>query len=362
MKEFVGSILAIFFICLYYGGCALVLKNKLIINTVKKITRKQWIFAVSVIILTALFLYYVLLQNNGVYYWDYGGYWTMSVRMTSTIFSHPKQALIKLYNSIQYDDYGYLACMFIVLPLRLIGNSYVSYCMINFFMFLVPAFFMIWIIIMALLDTSKEKSYLFFLIFSSNIFVLRALLEGFIDVVILLPMSILFFYLIMMDFEEKIRLKDVYIGTLLSLILILRRYTAFYILAYGCVMIVVALGNIKVWLIDKVLRKRVILRFLLIGGVFFGSILLLFPKLLFRVLFVNYGLLYEAQAIPFAQQLQLVYLPALVVFLPGFWLIRKKIANSKIIIITQLLIFITVASFFMFKEWETSITCLLLFN
>ena len=96
---------------------------------------------------------WLLLQNQFVYHWDYGGYWVASYEGMQWLFTNPTAMLQDVYRSILQSDYNLILPVLVSLPLRLFGYSFVQYVLINYICFLVP----VWFVMLAILKKLVKK-------------------------------------------------------------------------------------------------------------------------------------------------------------------------------------------------------------
>ena len=79
---------------------------------------------------------YLVSQNNFVYYWDYGGYWTKSYTTMGNLFRHPLGTVKAVYLSTS-EDYNDILPLLISVPLKLFGYTFTKYIALTYLMFLV---------------------------------------------------------------------------------------------------------------------------------------------------------------------------------------------------------------------------------
>lgn len=195
--------------------------------------------------LSLLLAVYMLGQNRFVYYWDYGFYWSQSYTWMLGFSAYPVEQMKSLYASICYDDYNLLLPTLIALPLRVFGYSFTRYVLVNFVMFYIPAFCIMYAtfrklqIRMSMEENRRQRLTrcieIVVLLVCFNTFYL-AMFQGYIDIAALTPVSLSF--LLLIDYnpftmERKQVLRDFCIAGCLVSAFLFRRYFAYYVVGYG---------------------------------------------------------------------------------------------------------------------------------
>ena len=287
---------ALFF--LYYGICLACLNTDRAAKVEAQAFRWRWKIVLG--ICTALsmgIVFWWIKQNKFIYYWDYSGYWTISIdRMKYMLENSVTKIISSLLESINNDDYNNFLPTVIAFPLRIVGYSFVRYiCLLNV-LFVIPAAFVQGKIATKIIKSEKLKRDTVFtigcivsLFFSGNYY---ALMCGYIDVAVLLPMSIAIYLLIDYDFSRFNLKKNIAISIMLVLIWISRRYTIYFIIGY---VVTLFLDGVLKSVIDK---KNYIINliknYIFIGVVSLSTLLILFPKFILKVLLTNYKDMYSA--------------------------------------------------------------------
>lgn len=148
-------------------------------------------------------------KEKFIYFWDYGSYWYKSLNYTKYLFSNSKDALKSLYVSINFIEYNDLACVLLSLTLKFLGNSYYAFVMINVCFFYIPNAFLMSFAINKICN--KFNLYLPKFIFMYTYMLLFSValipvLNGYVDIVGMLPLSLMYILVIDRDFE-KIEIK-----------------------------------------------------------------------------------------------------------------------------------------------------------
>ena len=197
---------------------------------------------------------YLISQNQFVYYWDYGGYWTASYSYMHSLFEEPGETIAALYRSVLYEDYNLILPAVIALPLRIFGDSFRTYVLVNYVCFFAPVMFVLLSGGLKLLrkgqlmEGTGFRLSLYVLLcglFTFNVFYL-AMLAGYIDIACLLPASLT--VLLMMDYDavslgKRQIIRDVLLSLLLLQTFLFRRYFAFFIVGFVFALAVCSAGT-----------------------------------------------------------------------------------------------------------------------
>ena len=261
---------------------------------------------------------WLLLQNQFVYHWDYGGYWVASYEGMQWLFTNPTAMLQDVYRSILQSDYNLILPVLVSLPLRLFGYSFVQYALINYICFLVP----VWFVMLAILKKLVKKLDLLRgregmlpgciamlqLVTFSGLYI--PMLKGYIDVACLLPASLAVWLFIDFDltkFNGQTVKRDVLLSLNLLLPFLFRRYFAYFIVGYMVGWCCCAVYRIAVSAEKKRQAALAALGNLaVIGGVALAIMMLFFRPLLLHVLTNNYAQQYAGYDTDLYTKLSLV--------------------------------------------------------
>ncbi len=293
---------SVFFIVLFYGLCLFSIfcdggREKIcglsaaLSSFQKKIL---WLF----LFFFALFVLYWVQQTRFVFYWDYGGYWNLSINQMCYMSNHSFLDVVKtLIESINNAEYNIFLPSVISLPLSIFGYSFQKYTAICSFIFLIPTFFIQGLIVCRMIQNDVVKK--------SNLYVASVILaacfpasyyavfKGYIDVGYLLPMSAVMLLFIDYDFKRTAVSRNLAIALLLVMIWICRRYTIYFIIGFVVAMMIKALAVLIVEKNTQTL-KSIVVNFLQIGITSLGILLLFFREFFLRALLTNYGYMYSA--------------------------------------------------------------------
>ncbi|MBQ3305943.1 hypothetical protein IJH02_00700 [Candidatus Saccharibacteria bacterium] len=304
----------------------------------------------------ALAIVYSISKNSGIYDWDSGGYWHWSYTHTDKLYSAPTSALNDLWYSITNSDYNLILPTVISLPLRIFGCTFLRYVLINYFMSLVPALFIVFCIFLRLTSGDKKTTRRTWLLalFMLSCFVVPfdALLKGYIDVAELIPISLLLALFLKFQPTKKAKsqiLMNVSIGLLLVVTFLFRRYTAFFAVGYVSALVLysvyclIRLKRISRRSISTYL-KNTIANLAIVGGTSLTVLLVFFNGLVFRILGEDYATLYSAynadlitKASAFPSILGYFFV-ALAIFAVVYSLIKRKYRKISVFCVTSIII------------------------
>lgn len=272
---------------------------------IKKTFSKRWLYVfVAIMLIGLLVVIHITSQNSGIYAWDSGGYWVWSYKHTNQLFGAPNEALQNLNTSIIETDYNMILPTIISLPLKIFGYTFLRYVCINYVLFLVPAIFILLCIFMKLTEKNKNKTIRFvvgILTVVSLAVSSISILQGYIDVAIMIPIALIFALTISYNptagAKEQIH-KSLMIGLLLSITFLFRRYTAFFLVGYILTMAIytayLILATSRKKKLIKPLIKNALLNALFIILPPLIILLGLFNGLIIRILGEDYSTLYSA--------------------------------------------------------------------
>ncbi len=296
----------------YYGICFCALYEGGVTGQVRKLHRelsvRQRAVAVLAVVFGVVLTVYWMGRNQFVYYWDYGEYWRMSIQRMDYLFSHNiLDALVSFFASVNGDDYNNFLPSVVALPLKIFGCEFSTYVLINHVMFLVPAVLVQGLCAEKLASGGSTKTGRAFsaavvlgTLFPGNYY---AMYQGYIDVAVLLPVSIAIYLLIDFDFRKAAVSKDIAAAAILLVAWISRRYVVYFIIGYVAALVVKA--AVLLW---KERNRGAFIcaakHFCIIGGVSIGALLIYFRQFLFRALATDYGEMYSAYNAPLLKKVR----------------------------------------------------------
>ncbi len=215
--------------------------------------------------------------SKTVYFWDDATYWEISRMLMARPFNF--QFIKDVYTSIITADYNYLSAVPVALWMKVFHGTRVSYIIAITLMYLIPTQIMIY----KLCNKLSKAPWVAFLITVLSIPALSYLtFIGFIDVGgVLIGVSC--YYLYYTDtFKKRPWLKYVILGVLLGVIMLFRRYFAFF-----------AVSFITAMVIDVILFRRTPRGLFITLGTVAGVIGILFFPFVVNILLKDYGNLYS---------------------------------------------------------------------
>ena len=333
----------------------------------KNFSKKIWIIFGILVFAGFMLCVFSLSKNSYVYYWDYGGYWTGSYNYMNTLYETPGQAIYNLGSSIQNSDYNLILPLIISLPLKIFGITFSRYVLINYFIFLVPTFFIafsLFIKVSQKFKTSSTKKSIFaaFLTISTFTIPFRAMLVGYIDVALLIPIFLLFALAIDYDSCHKPKdnlKKNIIIGCLLVTTFLFRRYAAFFLVGFIAALVITEIIKIITKRKSrniKILIKNFFFNFLTIAVTSLGIMFAFFSPLVLRILKENYSDMYVGYNLSLPEKsLQIINRFGLIFLsLSIFGVIYSFIKNKyrRLVSISILTFFITIALFFRVQRMD----------
>lgn len=231
----------------------------------------------GVCFLTLLFgIIYVLLSKT-VYFWDNSTYWDIGRLLAQKPLNW--DFFKEVYNSIGTNDYNYFVAVPVALWMKVFGTTRVSYVIAVILFYVVPTQIVIYLI-----ARHMKRTRLAFVVSILCIpaFVYNAVI-GFIDVAGVL-IGLLCYYLYFTDvLRNKPYIKSIILGVLLVLIMITRRYFAFFAVSFVTVMV-----------LNTILFKKSFKELAITISVIAIMLILCFYPFLVNILLKNYGKLYSS--------------------------------------------------------------------
>ncbi len=215
--------------------------------------------------------------SKTVYFWDDATYWEISRMLMAKPLN--LQFFKDVYTSIITADYNYLSAVPVSLWMKIFGGTRVSYIIAITLMYLIPSEIMTYKLCYKI---SKAPWVAFLITVLSIPSVLYLTFIGFIDIGgVLIGVSC--YYLYYTDtFKKRLWAKYVILGILLGVIMLFRRYFAFF-----------AVSFITAMIIDIIIFRRsprgVIITLLTVAGV----IGILFFPFVLNILLKDYGTMYS---------------------------------------------------------------------
>lgn len=259
-------------------------------NKDKKITDYKYfkhIFVGGICLLTLAFAVVYTLLSRTVYFWDDSTYWDISTMLAEKPLNFG--FIRDVYNSVCTSDYNYVAAVPIALLLKIFGTSRVAYIAVITALYLIPS----QILIYKLCERLSKAANVAFLctVFSvpSMVYITSI---GFIDISgVLVALGCYYLYI---DDKRGV-LKSALLGILLTLIMVIRRYFAFFSVSFIAVMITEVI-------LFKKNKKNAAVTLIACAGV----LVIFFYPFLVNILLKDYGTLYSGYKYDIMTDLKLV--------------------------------------------------------
>lgn len=278
-----------------------------LIRTRKSFSLRHKYACCVLIVFVFVFALYWIRQNRFAYYWDWAGYWTISVnRMRFMEEGSFKDIMKSLFLSINLDEYNVFLPSVLALPLRVIGCSYIQFVMTCLVLFFLPSIFLFGLTAAKMLEQSDAEPGSAFLLSATAAAFFPAswyiALRGFIDLGCLLPMTAAMYLFVDYDLARVSVKKNAALSAVLILTWICRRYTVFFIIGYILAMLFKA--GVFLWKHKNIPSlKRVLLNLGELAAISLAIGLLLFKQFIIRTATTNYRGMYSAYDTPLAEKL-----------------------------------------------------------
>ncbi|MGQ3889252.1 hypothetical protein ACQUW5_09500 [Legionella sp. CNM-1927-20] len=279
------------YLILYAVSYYYVLKNQIL-------KRNEINIIFLIITLINAFVYSIIIKEKYIYYWDFRAYWNITEDTSNLIFNNLILTLKQWYHSILYDVYNITPSIFLSLPVKLLGTSYLSYVLAILNVFIIPCFFVLAILIQTIIRETTEKDIKLYNIFLVLVLfppVFNPLLYGYLDSIGLLFSSII---LLIVYHDELIKfhlIRNIVISCLLLLLIFSRRWYGFW---FETFFIALTITNFIKFLMEKNYTwahlKNYLINIFFIGSFCFLILLCFFTPFLTRSLFNDYNFTHSA--------------------------------------------------------------------
>lgn len=238
---------------------------------------KTAIFFLAIAAVLNLLAAVYVLGGKSIFFWDDATYWDISRRILSGGMNEGG-FWTNVYNSIALEDYNYIAALPSVLVMSVFGESRLAYVLGLCNMYLLPSYIMVYVLAKKISKAPKIAAVITILLMPCMTFLAFI---GFVDVGALLICLVCYnLYYTKKDGKDSFWRYPV-IGMLLVLMMLWRRYFAFFTVSFATAMIV-----------DCVLFKRKWYRAAAAIGVAGALLMLFFRDFVFSRLMADYGALY----------------------------------------------------------------------
>jgi hypothetical protein len=190
-------------------------------------------------ILANAFAVYFVTQEHYIYYWDWSGYWDRYREISTSLLVHPTSTLHSLIGSVRHDDYNSLPVLILVPFEWLFGSSRLAYILAITNLLLLPAALTMGLFaerVSRLGSLTKAFSPLILVLAILTILTLHPLwipvLRGLPDIVGIIVIGIILFLHFTKPITEHRLLNLVVTGLLLCILVLLRRWYMFWVVAF----------------------------------------------------------------------------------------------------------------------------------
>lgn len=258
-------------------------------KTWKLISFREKILSLLFSLAYIVVIFNLISREKFIYYWDYGSYWVSSLYFLNILVNTPLEALRLLYISINTNEYNLLISSFTAVPIKLFGSSYLSYVLVNTCLFICPCVFVLSLLLKELISILKVKMigfhWIILFVLSFSMFTLPTL-YGYADACGLLVITVCLYLTFHTDWSKFSYKNDILISILLLMLMILRRYFAYWVVGY--VVALITYGLYKLWIEED--KKRFFKRFsqnIIFIGLISSTLLLSVFNGFFRKSFFN---------------------------------------------------------------------------
>lgn len=235
MEKFLGIIVMTAVPVMFYLLVFWCLKCVNITEDLRKISRKDWLVTVVILLGSCVFTCFVIKQNKFVYYWDYGREWSSAISVSNGLLSNIWGTLKDVYNTTNTQDYGRMMPMLIALPLKIFGNSFARYVVITEVFYMCPAIMIISLLtnrIINKISLNKPKlSYIVFIIATIPI-LYYVEFNGFMDPPVLILVACILLLAFDFDYKKFDLKRSALISICFLLLVLFRRYFAYWVVGF----------------------------------------------------------------------------------------------------------------------------------
>lgn len=250
--------------------------------------------------------------SKTVYFWDSSTYWDIGRILAKKPLD--SEFLTGVYKSVCESDYNYLAALPVALWFKIFGVTRISYIACIITVYLLPVQ-IITFLLSKKLSKAPRLAYLVTVLIMPAVLYIACI--GFIDICAVAA-GLGCYYLYFKESEKNLTKNHICIGFMLTLMMLLRRYFAFFSVSFATVMVV-----------DCILFKKNIKR-LVVTAISSLALLAVFYPFIFNVLLKDYGNIYSSYKYSVATDLKLITryfgmaFLILIILLPPFLAIRKR--------------------------------------
>lgn len=307
MNHVIGYAIAIAMPILFYLYIFAIFNKTNAIVEINTFTKSDWYISIFIFVSITCAIAVLIKQNQFIYYWDYGREWTTALSVSDELFANPINALKSIYASINNTDYNQLMPVLIILPLKILGNSFARYVVVNMVFYMCPALFMISLLAYKILhkyQINGTKFWNIVLFVSLTPILYYVLLDGFMDAPVLILISGLLMLSLELDFEKVDIVACVEMAVGILMLVLFRRHFAYWVVGY-----IVSIFFIAVYHIakekDRFRKFKVyVMDMLIIGGICLSVLLTVFRQFFLRSVFNNFSYAYSAYNVTYAEKFE----------------------------------------------------------
>lgn len=189
-------------------------------------------FLVIALIVNILAVIYIT-KSNFIYFWDDSTYWDISRKIAAGVFDEGG-FWKNVYKSIGTQDYNYIAGLPSALLVKLFGESRLVYVLGLVNMYLIPSYIMIYLLAMKVSKAPKIATALTILLCPTMMFLA---FNGFVDIGGLFICLLCFNLYYTKDGKKDGIWRYIVIGLLLVIVMLWRRWYAFFVVSFVTAMI-----------------------------------------------------------------------------------------------------------------------------
>ena len=177
-----------------------------------------------------------LSQEQFIYYWDYGGYWSRAIQYRQLILDAPEEAIPFLYQGINSMEYNYLVPAVIALPMILIGTSFTGYAMVILVLLAFPMLLTGILVLRRLVQKARWNAlppWAYGCLLGLSPVLFRPILSGYCDAACLLTAMAAVLLVFSWDWRKFAFSRCTVLGSLLLLTMLQRRYFAYLVVGFA---------------------------------------------------------------------------------------------------------------------------------
>ena len=243
----VQILLVAFYPCLLISIGAYLLRQSTFVKTIRSNWTSVLVFSIVFLLFINAYTIWHMSQEQFIYYWDFSGFWRRQLEVMDFFRNNPSQLIPYVNNTLILEEYSSFPQLLLIPHILIVGETYPRFVLAMVNSFLVPSQILLYIWILTFIDKTHRSKWwtslgvgLGILFFTGNYL---PLLLGYVGSAGLLWIVII---CILMS-EEKDRKLDVIrffaIGVILVLLVFIRRWFAYYVLAFFLVTPVAYLLN-----------------------------------------------------------------------------------------------------------------------